>query len=298
MDNLLMYVTIGISASGKSTWADNFCSEYDVVNINRDDIRFNLFCNGVRDWNLYKFTKHKEKLVTEHQVNLIKQARLDEKDVIISDTNLNTNTLGKLRLLADQLGYTIVEKWFDIDVMEAIKRDARRSNGVGYSVIMNQYEKYCKLRHGSEYHVSDDNKPKAIIVDIDGTVADMTGLRSPYDWGSVYLDKPVKYVIDVVKSLQNQGNRLIFMSGRDSSCRTETMKWLQNVANFQGFSLYMRAENDMRKDSVVKKELFSEYVNGIYSIQCVVDDRPSVCRMWRYELGLKVVQVGDPHLEF
>ena len=62
-------------------------------------------------------------------------------------------------------------------------------------------------------------------------------------------------------------------------------------------ALFMRAPGDMRKDTIVKEEIFWRDIADNFNVQFVVDDRPSVCRMWR-ELGLKVLQVGNPHIEF
>lgn len=54
----ILYITVGISASGKSTWADKKVQEdaskgITVVNINRDTIRFNDVLPG-SDWSTYK----------------------------------------------------------------------------------------------------------------------------------------------------------------------------------------------------------------------------------------------------
>ena len=54
-------LTIGASCSGKTTWAEKFCGESDnFINLNRDDVRFELFTNNVRDWTKYKFNKTKQ----------------------------------------------------------------------------------------------------------------------------------------------------------------------------------------------------------------------------------------------
>jgi hypothetical protein len=57
----------------------------------------------------------------------------------------------------------------------------------------------------------------------------------------------------------------------------------------------MRAENDGRKDSIVKKELFEQHIVGKYYIDLVIDDRNQVVEMWRKDLGLTCLQVdyGD-----
>ena len=46
-------------------------------------------------------------------------------------------------------------------------------------------------------------KEKAIIVDVDGTLADMRGIRGPFEWDKVSQDKPHQDVIDLVKDLEN-----------------------------------------------------------------------------------------------
>jgi hypothetical protein len=60
----------------------------------------------------------------------------------------------------------------------------------------------------------------------------------------------------------------------------------------------MRETNDNRPDTVIKRELYEAHIKGKYNVLGIFDDRPSVCRMWREDLGLKVLQAGDPHFEF
>lgn len=47
-----LILTVGISASGKTTWVNN-SRLYNTVNINRDDIRFNIVQPG-SNWKTYK----------------------------------------------------------------------------------------------------------------------------------------------------------------------------------------------------------------------------------------------------
>ena len=61
--------------------------------------------------------------------------------------------------------------------------------------------------------------------------------------------------------------------------------------------LLMRAAGDNRKDTIVKRELYMNHIQGRYRVFCVLDDRPSVVRMWRAELGLTVFAVA-PGIEF
>ena len=81
------------------------------------------------------------------------------------------------------------------------------------------------------------------------------------------------------------------MSGRDGVCEPETTKWL-NDNEIPYDAMFMRAANDSRKDSIVKKELFEQFVRDHLAIEFVLDDRDQVVDMWRNELGLKVLQVA------
>jgi uncharacterized HAD superfamily protein len=130
--------------------------------------------------------------------------------------------------------------------------------------------------------------PKAIIVDIDGTLAKMNG-RGPFEWGRVGEDKvnhPVKTVVDAMKKT----HVVIIFSGRDGVCRTETINWL-NDNRIHYAKLFMRQEGNNEKDAVIKRRLFDTYIAGNYDIEFVLDDRNQVVDMWRKDLGLTCFQV-------
>lgn len=135
---------------------------------------------------------------------------------------------------------------------------------------------------------------RAVIVDIDGTLAlrpEREGVRNWFDWARVGEDDPNPPVVELVQVLYDRYH-LILMSGRDAVCRPETERWLaDNEVPYD--ALYMRPEKDNRKDSIVKKELYHEHVDGVYDVAWVVDDRDQVVRMWRDELGLTVLQCAD-----
>ena len=168
----------------------------------------------------------------------------------------------------------------------------------------------------------------AIIVDIDGTVAQKHPDRDIYDYSKVHMDLPIKHVIEIIYKISCSGwvestcgcgdttidplAKLIFVSGRMDNCKKETERWLglyikgyENIGvkvyrknNFTDcdidFELYMRKENDFRDDTIIKREIYEEHIKGKYHVLGVFDDRPKVLRMWR-ELGLVTfnVQQGD-----
>lgn len=73
MTDLTATLTVGISASGKSTWAREKANTKGSCDINRDWIRFNLVCPEAT-WATYRFTKAREKEVTKIQESMIMAA--------------------------------------------------------------------------------------------------------------------------------------------------------------------------------------------------------------------------------
>lgn len=134
--------------------------------------------------------------------------------------------------------------------------------------------------------------PTAIIVDIDGTVAQRTG-RSPYDYSLVSTDIPKPEVVEVVRSLWMAGHKIIFVSGRKAVCKEDTYNWLIKYCP-PFISMYMRKDKDNRPDTEIKKEIYEEHIKGKYQIICAIDDRQRIVDMWREEgLVCMQVDVGD-----
>lgn len=134
---------------------------------------------------------------------------------------------------------------------------------------------------------------KAIICDIDGTLADL-GTRSPYDFTRVDQDRVKHATAEVVRLFAQAGYAIVLFSGRDDSSRAMTIAWLE--ANDIPFNeLVMRKIGDRRRDSKVKREMFERTVRGKYAVLLVLDDRNQVVDMWRKDLELPCFQVdyGD-----
>lgn len=129
---------------------------------------------------------------------------------------------------------------------------------------------------------------KAVIVDIDGTVATRTN-RDPYDYSKVLDDAPKPDVIEVVNSLWKAGHKIIFVTARDDSCYEDTFEWLRlHCPPFM--KLYMRKTGDTRNDGVIKREIYDELIKPNFDVVCVLDDRQRVVDMWR-SIGLTCLQV-------
>ena len=149
-------------------------------------------------------------------------------------------------------------------------------------------------------------KQLAIIVDVDGTLADMSGIRGPFEWNKVHLDKPHKDIIELVQNLQSIGDniedpiyghinfipryKIIITTGRDGVCEEATRKWLaDHHILFDEF--FIRKAGDNRKDSIIKSEIYMDHIRPKYDVKFVIDDRDQVVDMWR-SLGLRVLQVA------
>jgi len=136
-------------------------------------------------------------------------------------------------------------------------------------------------------------RPRAVIVDIDGTVA-LRGDRGPYEFQRVFEDAPNRPVIHLVRMFRQQNYCILFVSGREDSCRELTRHWLSDyVITFTGPErLHMRRAGDGRPDYEVKDEIFEQYFRDWYDVRYVIDDRNSVVAMWRAK-GLTCLQVAD-----
>ena len=286
-------ITIGVSASGKSTWAKEYAlKNKNTIITNRDDLRFSL--TGAASWKEYKFDKKIEKTITELQQAVIRQALFNKSDIIIADTNLNPLYRSQLHDLLSTLGFEVEIKEFPIALEEAWKRDAARTNGVGKDVIYKQYQQWLEYK-GRRTYVPNTSLPKAILVDVDGTLAKM-GDRGAFEWKKVGVDTIRPIILQMVKAFEKT-HKVIVLSGRDSVCRSETIDWLLDTG-LKFDLLYMREQNDMRKDTVIKEEIFWEHIADNYNVEAVFDDRPVVVRMW-HELKIpNVIAVADQNGEF
>lgn len=288
-------ITVGISASGKTTWA--YQQKEQVVS--RDDYRWRIMEEKLLapSWDNWKWKWEDE--VTRRVDADLKIYASHGQNIIIADTNLSQKTRIGMTEKLEALGYTVKFKFFEISWDEAVARDNRRPHGVGYSVLQKQHQQYIDQRIGRV--IPPENGIKAAIVDIDGTVAIMGNHRGPFEWNKVHLDDPHTPIIDMVKGLVAAGYFILFTSGRSDECRDLTSFWLTkffpDYEHDTHYLLLMRAQGDQRKDTIVKEEIFRNHIESYYDVQIVLDDRPSVCRMWR-DLGLNVVQVGNPYIEF
>jgi predicted kinase len=300
----------GPAGSGKSTKAkgmvhSGLSNDRKIVRVNRDDLRA-MMLDGEWSYPL-------EKVIKAAEVSIIKAAAERGYDVVIDDTNLARSTQEMWRQLTTEQKLEHEVKVLDTDFQTCVDRDTLRigKSHVGRAVIERQF-----LFNG--LHKFSDRK--IVLVDVDGTLADHEGIRSPYDEKLVHMDRPYPVVCKWVRNLVHWGDycincfkswrsddhtpvdpclceaplpapeyQVFIVSGRHDVCGDSTVRWL--TANGVTFEhIFMRAGGDNRPDTIVKKEILDALLKHVpkEQIAFVIDDRPSVIQMWR-DNGLRVI---------
>lgn len=137
-----------------------------------------------------------------------------------------------------------------------------------------------------------DTRPKAIICDLDGTLA-LIEHRSPYDASTAeqdILNNPVANILHVYSQQKEFPIDILLLSGRDEQYRPQTVAWSKRHGITYS-ELYLRPTNDKRRDTVFKKEVYEAYIQDKYDVLFVLEDRTQVVNMWRRE-GLTCLQVA------
>jgi predicted kinase len=289
-------ILVGISGSGKSTWAHEQWKKdpKGVILVNRDNIRQLLY--GFTEKSVKEYYENDklfalEREVTRYEDTLIHEALAAGKDVIVDATHLTIQYLERFRYW----NVTTEIQTFYVPVIEAIRRDMKRTRQVGDEVIKKQYQKFQNLINRKEpisfettKIVCDETLPDCVIFDIDGTLSHMEG-RNPFDWKKVNEDSVDESVSFMAKHLWGiEGVSVIVCTGRDGISEYMTKKWLnQHYIKFDEF--HIRKEKDMRPDWVIKEEMWRDLATR-YNIVGMFDDRLQVVRRAR-ALGLKVFHV-------
>lgn len=292
MPKLIM--TLGLPASGKTTWAKEevLKSGGKIKRVNKDDLRA-MIDNSI-------WSKSNEAGVLAVRDFVIKHYLSGGFTVIVDDTNLAPSHEETLRKIAEEQKATFeVKSFLDVSLATCIVRNAQRANPVPETAIRSMFRQFLKPKP-IEYVAphQDPTLPHAIIVDIDGTLAHMTksgrlrfGAQAPYMWEHVGEDAIDEAVLEIVHDYARKFDTVILASGRKDICREQTLQWLyKHKVPFN--ELHMRKEGDDRNDAIVKEEIYEQEIEGRFNIDFVLDDRDRVVAMWRSK-GLKCLQVAE-----
>lgn len=145
---------------------------------------------------------------------------------------------------------------------------------------------------------SDGMKPKAIIVDLDGTLCNTDHrqhLVQAKKWNEFYdalVNDPLhEWCAGLIAAMREQGVHALLVSGRPDSHWEQTAQWLSsNMPQWDG--LFMRKTGDYRKDCIVKEEIYRKDIEPRFEVLFCVDDRKQVVDMWR-SIGLTCLQCAE-----
>lgn len=283
-----MIIMQGLPASGKSTRAKELIQTMgNSVRINKDLIRTMLHFD--------KFTGPNEGQTRDAARVLAKHFLSYGMNVVIDDTNLNPGTMESWKGLAKEMDAKIEYQRIETPVEECVARDIIREKKVGRHTIIKmalQYQDYLKGE-------------KVVVCDLDGTLCDISHRLhfvknipegGKKDWkgffGGIADDVVRTEVLDKLLKYEEEGNKIFLVSARPEDYREQTEAWLEKA--FKGYNLahvlIMRNAGDKREDTEVKSDIYDKYLKNL-SITKIIDDRPSVIRMWR-EKSLDVDDVG------
>ena len=139
---MMCIITIGISASGKSTWAKNLCNTCGFVRIERDEIRKEYFFEKYKQeftWKAWRWEL--EDYVDHLRDEQIKLAALNKWNIILSDTNTDNKANTRLKSALIELGYIVKFKIFNTPLESAILLDSLRTQPVSEYIIRKQHAK-------------------------------------------------------------------------------------------------------------------------------------------------------------
>lgn len=141
----------------------------------------------------------------------------------------------------------------------------------------------------------DQALPKAIICDMDGTLAHMCD-RSPFNEFAAIDDTLNHRVANLVRMYKNAGYAIIIVSGRMDRGLPVLIEWLEKHS-VPYDEIYMRKTGDSRKDSIVKPEIFEKKIFCRYNVELAIDDRLQVLKAW-YDTGIFTLNVNQGNIEF
>ena len=324
-----MLVLSGIPGCGKTTeaklWVEE-CKSVGIVaeRINYDDLRLEMFGPTWR-WN------RADEAAMKARADLLARHALGRGNyVVIDNTNLTERVRKHWEDLGKGCGADVVFQEIDTPIAECKARDSLRTGSarVGWAVIdwfalhrgfidWNDRELYprrlvicdmdgtlsdCEWRRkfvkGHTVHLDTCAIFKSSVVEqfVDGHCTSCHVPKFKKDWNSFFAgvgkDPINKPVVELVQMLYASYD-LIIVSGRPiDKCGAATEAWIKEHLVSRGIQikhLFLRQSGDGRTDVEVKQEICD--LLPLDRIAYVLDDRPSVIRMWQ-AAGLTTLSIG------
>jgi predicted kinase len=293
----ILTILVGCPASGKSTFSEWIVkTEPKTMRVSRDEIRATQFAQVME--------QDAELMISKIINEQVKTLLVNGWNVLLDNCHTKLDYIETHIKQFQDLAH-IEFKVFDLPMEELLISNAKRTRKVPKKVIESMFHQLQilkakfdfkpirKSKSKVEYTNQNPTLPKAIICDLDGTLALMNG-RNPFDASRCDEDLLNNPVANVLINYKNLGYKIILLSGREDKFEAPTLRFLANH-KIEFEVLLMRKTADNRKDSIIKKEIFDAKIRDKFFVEFVLDDRNQVVDMWRNELKLACFQVyyGD-----
>ena len=141
-------------------------------------------------------------------------------------------------------------------------------------------------------------KKEAIVVDIDGTIADnshrthlVEGKKK--DWSKFFDkmgdDKPIRESILLVQKYFREGLTVLIATGRLKKYEVLTTNWLDKHIGVDEYLLFQRENNDFRSSVDLKKEIILN-IQGRFDIKIIMENDEKIVQMYKAQ-GLNCIKL-------
>lgn len=285
-----LILMVGPCGSGKSTYAKSNYPDHTYINQDSQgkEGHFRYFLQAIAE----------EENIVVDRMNFTK----DQREKYLEPARCNGYTTKIVVLHESQR--TCLERMKNRVGHETIQDE--KSAGSALHTFMTKYERVQDSEANEVLRVFPaGDKPECILVDLDGTLCNIDHRlhfvrEGKKDWKNFLYNIPGDSVNEWCLKLINAfkaGTKaeLVFCSGRSSNHKKETVEWLiENTGYYptDDFSLFMRDRNDHRADTIIKEIILDFEILTRFKPIFAVDDRPSVCRMWRSR-GIVCLQCNE-----
>ena len=292
-------VLVGPPGCGKTTWAKLYVEGHMAKRVNKDDLRKMTHT---------EYNGQDEKVIKRIRNYAIESWLQKGYDVVVDDTNLDQHVFADMQQIASRIGdIGVREHRFIIDMETCRNQNENRAVGVvpegdwnalwlAYTLRKKNDDFYAPpidiemLMRNEELKVS--ILPRAVIVDLDNTIAMFPNGRGPFEHEKIPNDIPNRSLLYILNILSKRDVEIIIVSGRNGETEEATRQWLStNDVWFD--SLYMRPpdkEYASIRDYLVKKEIYEKHIKDKYFVICAFEDREQTTVGWR-ALGIPTCQV-------
>lgn len=250
----------------------------------------------------------KEKWVIQIQTCIIKFFVENQKNIIVDDTNYNTEHLTRIRDLCKGYDFEVIDMHtdFGVTIEECIKRNKNRAKSVPEVAIYGMAKRYnvCQKNSSTKKQEPFHCDKKYIWMDLDGSLCNCDHRlhfikdEGKKDWNSFFaaMDKDkVNIVAKQLIDLTYPDYPVVIVTGRPEKYREVTAKWLKDN-DIRYDALYMRQDGDRRPDNIAKQEILDLYLDKS-KIEVAIDDRRQVLQMLRAN-KIKTINMGGENNDF